>query len=49
MEQCPIARNLRALNDLGVLTSRYDIYQDVMDPANFPRLRGLHADWTTAA
>jgi len=41
--------NLRALNDLGVLTSRYDIYQDVMDPANFPRLRGLHADWTTAA
>ena len=24
------------LNDLGVLTSRYDIYQDVMDPANFP-------------
>jgi hypothetical protein len=41
--------NLRALNDLGVLTSRYDIYQDVMDPANFPRLRFLHPDWTTAA
>ena len=32
--------NLRALNGLGVLTSRYDIYQDVMDPAQFPKLRG---------
>ncbi|MBE3070582.1 MAG: hypothetical protein IMZ66_10155, partial [Planctomycetes bacterium] len=42
--------NLRAMNDMpGVLTSRYDIYQDVMDPANFPRLRGRHADWTTEA
>ncbi len=41
--------NLRALNDLGVLTSRYDIYQDVMDPAQFPKLRGVHPDWTTAA
>ncbi len=41
--------NLRALNQLGVLTSRYDIYQDVMDPAQFPKLRGTHPDWTTAA
>ena len=41
--------NLRALNDLGVLTSRYDIYQDVMDPANFPQLSGRHADWVTDA
>lgn len=40
--------NLRALNELGVLTSRYDIYQDVMDPAQFPKLRGIHPDWTTA-
>ncbi|HWI57042.1 MAG TPA: carbohydrate binding domain-containing protein, partial [Bacillota bacterium] len=40
---------LRALNDLQVLTSRYDIYQDVMDPANFPFLTWLHPDWTTAA
>lgn len=40
---------LRALNALGVLTSRYDIYQDVMDPANFRHLRNVHADWTTAA
>ena len=37
------------LNDMGVLTSRYDIYQDVMDPANFPKLRGIHRDWTTDA
>ena len=41
--------NLRALNDLGVLTSRYDIYQDVMDPANFPKLNGRHGDWVTEA
>ncbi|SDU15621.1 Carbohydrate binding domain-containing protein [Verrucomicrobium sp. GAS474] len=40
---------LKALNDLGVLTSRYDIYQDVMDPAQFPRLRYVHSDWPTAA
>ncbi len=41
--------NLKALNELGVLTSRYDIYQDVMAPTNFPRLRGIHPDWTTNA
>ena len=40
---------LRALNEMGVLTSRYDIFQDVMDPANFPNLRGVHPDWTTSA
>lgn len=40
---------LRRLNAMGVLTSRYDIYQDVMDPANFPKLHGVHADWTTDA
>jgi len=36
--------NLRALNLLGVLTSRYDIYQDVMNPAEFPKLQWLHPD-----
>ncbi len=41
--------NLRALNALGVLTSRYDIYQDVMNPDNFKHLRGTHGDWVTAA
>jgi hypothetical protein len=40
---------LKALNALGVLTSRYDIYQDVMAPTNFSRLRWLHPDWTTNA
>jgi len=39
--------NLKALNELNVLTSRYDIYQDLMDPAQFSRLRGVHSDWTT--
>lgn len=40
---------IAAMNEMNVLTSRYDIYQDVMNPANFPRLRGIHSDWTTAA
>jgi hypothetical protein len=40
---------LREMNAMDVLTSRYDIYQDVMNPANFPHLRGVHPDWTTAA
>jgi len=41
---------LRALNELpGVLTSRYDIVQDVMNPENFGALRGVHPDWTTDA
>jgi hypothetical protein len=40
---------LRKLNEMGVLSSRYDIYQDVMDPANFPKLSGIHPDWTTEA
>ena len=33
----------------GVLTSRYDIFQDTMNPANFPKLYGIHPDWTTEA
>jgi hypothetical protein len=41
--------HLKALNDLDVLTSRYDIYQDVMAPTNFQRLRWIHPDWTTNA
>jgi hypothetical protein len=40
---------LKQLNDMKVLSSRYDIYQDTMNPANFPKLRGIHADWTTDA
>ena len=40
---------LERLNAMGVLTSRYDIYQDVMNPANFPKLRGVYSDWTTEA
>ena len=33
----------------GVLTSRYDIYQDVMDPARYPELRGIHSLWIPEA
>jgi hypothetical protein len=39
---------IRAMNAMpGVLTSRYDIYQDVMNPENFTHLRGVHGDWPT--
>jgi hypothetical protein len=41
--------NLKKLNEMGLLTSRYDIYQDVMNPDNFKFLRGIHSDWTTEA
>lgn len=41
--------SLRTLNEMGVLTSRYDIYQDTMNPENFKFLRGVHPDWTTEA
>ncbi len=40
---------IHRLNAMGILTSRYDIYQDVMNPANFDKLHGVHPDWTTAA
>ena len=41
---------IKAMNEMdGVLTSRYDIYQDLMDPAVFPKLRGVHPDWPTEA
>jgi hypothetical protein len=47
--ECRDPAALRALNEMGVLTSRYDIYQDVMDPGNFPHLSGVHPDWPTEA
>jgi hypothetical protein len=41
---------IRTMNETaGVLTSRYDIYQDLMDPQIVKdKLRGLHPDWTQA-
>lgn len=38
-----------AMNAMGVLTSRYDIFQDCMNPANFEKLYGKHEDWTSDA
>ena len=44
------AEKIAAMNTMtNVLTSRYDIYSDVMDPANFPLLKWKHGDWTTGA
>jgi hypothetical protein len=42
---------INAMNKMeGVLTSRYDIYQDLMDPEIVrEKLRGLHPDWTQNA
>ncbi len=40
------ASQIKALNELGVLTSRYDIYQDVMDPSQYSKLQWIHPDWT---
>jgi hypothetical protein len=41
---------IKAMNEMpGVLTSRYDIYQDLMDPQVVKeKLRGVHPDWTQA-
>jgi len=41
---------IKAMNEMGdILTSRYDIYQDLMDPNIVKeKLRGLHPDWTQA-
>jgi len=41
---------IEAMNQMeGVLTSRYDIYQDLMDPQIVKdKLRGSHPDWTQA-
>jgi hypothetical protein len=41
---------IKSMNEMdGVLTSRYDIYQDLMDPQIVEdKLRGVHPDWTQA-
>ncbi|MCX6878204.1 MAG: DUF5696 domain-containing protein [Verrucomicrobia bacterium] len=40
-------KGLRALPK--VLVGRYDIYQDIMDPANHDKIGYVHGDWVTAA
>ena len=42
-----LIKELRALP--GVLVGRYDIYQDIMDPANHERIGYKHGDWVTEA
>ncbi|MBN1124630.1 MAG: hypothetical protein JXA82_06455 [Sedimentisphaerales bacterium] len=41
-------QDIQQMNTMeGVLTSRYDIYQDLMDPQVVEKyLRGTHSDWT---
>ena len=39
-----------AMNQMpGVLTSRYDVYQDAMNPEKYPLLPSIHGDWTSSA
>jgi hypothetical protein len=40
---------IQALNELGVVSSTYDIIQDVMDPAMYDKLRFKHGRWPEAA
>jgi len=43
-------QQIAAMNQMpDVLTSRYDIYQDAMNPANFPLLKNIQGDWTSSA
>ncbi len=44
------AAEIRAMNAMtNVLTSRYDLYQDIMDPADFDKILYKHGDWVTEA
>jgi hypothetical protein len=41
---------IAAMNALkGVLTGRYDIYQDIMDPARYGEVAWVHGDWVPEA
>jgi len=40
---------INGLNELGVLISRYDMYQEVMDPKNCNGAFYVHDDWPEAA
>jgi hypothetical protein len=43
------AAAVQAINGLGYLTGRYDLYQDIMDPAQYPRLPWIQEEWTPSA
>ena len=47
--ECREAGHIRAMNELGFLTSVYDIYQDVMNPENYSLLRFIHRRWPEEA
>lgn len=41
---------IREMNTIkGVLTSTYDIYQDIMDPARYPEVSWVHGSWIPEA
>ena len=47
--ECNQPDDIRSLNELGYLTSTYDIYQDVMNPEIYPKLQWIHPRWPEKA
>jgi len=43
------AEDIKSMNAMKILTSRYDIYENVMNPENFKYLGEVHPDWPTEA
>ena len=43
------APDVAALNKLGLLTGKYDIYQDIMNPAKYPDLNYVSHEWIPQA
>ncbi|MBQ7590816.1 MAG: hypothetical protein IJU47_09075 [Verrucomicrobia bacterium] len=43
------SQEIKKINEMGVLSSRYDIYQDIMDPGNREHLAYWHGDWIPEA
>ncbi|MCX7800158.1 MAG: glycoside hydrolase [Fimbriimonadales bacterium] len=41
------ADEIRSIKAKGFLAGEYDIYQDCMDPAQFPNLEWIHPQWTS--
>jgi len=39
------AQIVEKMNELGILTSAYDIYQDVMNPKNYDLVKYIHSCW----
>ena len=43
------AKQIEELTKRNILVSRYDIYQDVMNPENYDKIAYKHSDWVPEA